>query len=175
MAVQPLFISTVDNLRARLRLSSAQGNEDLPEILDEAMQTARVGIYERLGASVVSSIAATTATENPVTQDQITRTKAEILEVSWVRMILLRRLPVLFMDAGAATREIWDTEGMTRDAKWSEIDREIGRLLSEIESLLGSLAGDSESGPTGRAVAFEPQVTKTPGFSIGRPLTGGLR
>lgn len=147
MSVTPLFISDMPTLKKRLRLSGAAQGDALA-IIDSATETARVLIFDSLGASRVNVLLGKPYTENAVTTDGIQRIKANNLELLIIRRDLLRRMPVLFMDSSGAKRESWNDEGFTRRAEQRELQAEITRLDQEIVDALTDLATDSVSSPS---------------------------
>lgn len=138
MAINSLFFQNVNALKATLRLSGTANSDGLA-IIDAAIQQTRVGFYDTLGALRISQLLALTLTENPTDIDGILRLKASLCESSWVRMLLLRKMPLLFIDGSSKTREIWNEEALTREAQ-KDIDSEIARLATEIQDFLTDLA-----------------------------------
>ena len=150
MAVEPVFIATLDDLKSRVRLSDAY-HEDALSIIDDAVTTARLRIYDHLGSVRVTEIVALTPTENPATDDELTRTKAEIVEVKLVRRECAKSLPVLFADSSKLSEELWNTDSFLRELgtpTFREQKPRIDKLLQVIESdivkLLNELVAGSE-------------------------------
>jgi hypothetical protein len=131
-------------LKAALRLSGTASTDSLA-ILDRAVEKARVGFYDALGASRVSTIVAMTYSENPTTTNGITRAKANQTEVSWVRMLLLQELPSMFVDGGGQVGQTWNEEGLTRDASAFDTETQITRLKNEIDGALQELSTSQDS------------------------------
>lgn len=139
----PLFNDSIGDLLAKLRLTGIK-NDGLV-IVKEVILQVRMGFYDQIGESRIAQILLSLPTDNPTSLDSITRLKAGIAEVLWCRMLLLRRLPSLFMDASDKTQEIWDQEGLTRQAGASELDKELDRIQDELNDMLSDLAGDAEA------------------------------
>ena len=169
MAVEPLFVADKDTLKSRLRLSGAAQTDALAQI-DQAIEDVRVGFYDDaqgLGVSRVTALLAISYEENATTAEALLRTRANNLEVSWVRLLLMRRLPTLFMDASGNSLDVWNEEPLTRKAGRSLRD-EIARLELEVAEGLAYLgAGDDDDVGDLGVVVFEPSTTPDrPGLSI---------
>ena len=131
MAVTPLFVSDLDLLKSRLRLSGAQEG-DATKVIEQAVLDARVEFYERLGAARVDAIVAFTPSDTPSTDDELTRTLAESTEVLMVRVETMRVLPQMFLDSAGSARKAWNEEGITRDAGRFDTRRYIKEMTSRI-------------------------------------------
>lgn len=141
MSATPLFVPDLATLLARLRLTGIATSGQA--VVDEAVQTVRVGIYRALGAAVVSTLLATTSTLSPITDAELERCTAERVEVAWTRMLLLRSMPVLFKESSSNIQQAWNEEGLARDASARMIADEIERLQADIDTWLGTLTDDS--------------------------------
>lgn len=158
MAVTPLFLANTATLLSKLRLTGVKG--DGAAIVDEVIQQVRLGFYDFLGTSRVAAIVAITASDTPATEDELTRFRANLAESMWTRLLLMRRLPMLFMDASDKTQEIWDQEGLTRYASRVELDAEVERLERELNDLLNDLTGEEEPDEsTINVMVIEPSCT----------------
>lgn len=167
MAIEPLFLASKDELKSRLRLSGAAQADALAQV-DHAIEDVRMHIYDEdrgLGAARVTEILTVSYVENATTSAAMVRTMARSLECAWVRLLLLRRMPMIFMDASAVTQEVWNEEPVTRFGP-SGVRQEIERLEQEIQDLLANLGGDEDDAGIG-VVVFEPEETPDrPGWSI---------
>lgn len=128
MTAKPLFIKDLDTLQARLRLSAVDDG-DAVAVINSVVEEVRIGFYTELGASRVAEIVALTEVAEPVTDDGITKLRAVNIELLWVRVTLMRRLPMLFVQGSGQTRKAWNEEGITRDA------RDTSNYRSEIKHL----------------------------------------
>jgi len=137
----PLFIASSALLQQKLRLSGVDG--DALAIFEDCLEAVRIGLYDALPNGRVDQIKATAYAEGGTTADQLMRARANRAEVTWMRLLLLRRLPLLFLDASDKTREEWNQEGLTREAG-KEADKEIARLEAELGDLLTDLLGDAQ-------------------------------
>ena len=149
MAVETLFAASTSSLKAALRLSGAAQADSLV-IIDQAIQEVRIGFYESLGQARVAEIRTATLVDNPSDSTQIARAKAAQTEIMWVRLLLLRRLPSLFVDGGGNASQVWNEEAMLRPYGKSDQEREIERLLAEVQNNVASLASGG--------VTEQPQV-----------------
>lgn len=168
--MSPLFVPSLDQLKAALRLTGTASHDALA-IIDRAVRLARIGFYDRLGTSRVSELLNTAYEESPTSEAGILRLKAAEAEVSWVRMILLREMPVLLMPAQPQVQEIWNQEGLTRSADHFSLEREIGRLQTEIENALADLSAGMAKAKdsTVSGGAMEPDTTPPRPFDSIRP------
>jgi len=169
MAVEPLFIADMTTLRARLRLSEAN-NQDAQDLIDQAVEDVRVLIFDEgqgLGVTRVTQILAIAYVENATTANDLTRTRANNLELMWVKLHLLRSMPTLFIDGSGVTLEAWNDEPLTRRSDRA-ISEEISRLQDAIDKALAALGlGDEDDQGDIDTIVIEPDVTPDrPGASI---------
>ena len=170
MAVAPLFVATMPILTARLRLNgiSASKTGALAQI-DQAVEDVRVNMYDDnqgLGLVTVNALLAIAYVENATTASDLSRTRANNLEVTWVRLLLMRRMPTLFMDASGETLDAWNEEPLTHNTGKTLRD-EIKRLEDEIAQGVAQLIGDDEDIGDMDVIVFEPAETPArPGASI---------
>lgn len=143
MAVAPLFVADMTTLRTRLRLDGAKAASALA-VIDQAVEDVRIGFYDRLGATRVAALVAIGYSENPTTANGVLRAKANSVEVKWVRVLLLRRLPVLFIDAQGLKQQVWNDESGFASGPERALRDEIEKLEAEIEEALLVLAGDED-------------------------------
>lgn len=171
MAVAPLFIPSVAELKASLRLTGAASGDALA-MLDSAIQKVRIEFYHELEEDRIADIVAITHTDNPTTDDGILRLVAEQTELAMVRRELYRVLPVLFMDAAGVKQEAWNEEGFTRRAGASELAAEMDRLEAEIVTGMERLGGEDEVVGSVQGGVLEPEGDQPrPGDSA---AAGGL-
>lgn len=163
MPVEPLFIANLSLLKAKLRLTGAT-QPDTARIIDSAMEAARIGFFDHLGVDRVSELLAIAYSENALTEAALERTKANNLEVSWVRLHLLRVLPSLLMDASGVSQQMWNQENAF--ARTSDTAKEIERLEAEIAQGLDELASDEDEGGTTQVATLGPTSTWIPGQSV---------
>lgn len=115
MAVAPLFNASMDSLLKRVRMSSAD-DEDTLALIDQTVSEVRLGFFRRIGTARALTVASYTLADNPTTDNEILRVGAANTEALWVTMLLIQRLPNLFMDNRASTRDAWNDEQLTRDS-----------------------------------------------------------
>lgn len=160
MPVAPLFVVDMATLRARLRLSGAAQSDALAQI-DEAVEWVRVALYNEetgLGLTRVNELLAVAYVENATTSADLVRTQANNLEQVYVRLRLLKVLPMLFMDASGSTHDTWNEEPLTRKGQRS-LEKEIASLEDEVLEAIADLTGDDDSLGILSAVVFEPAET----------------
>lgn len=129
-----LFAQSDDWIKARLRLSSVPTNSvDTQAIVADSILNARLEIHRRVGRAVVNRILATAEVANPSSDDEVRRSVASRLELNLVTVDLYRRLPNSFMDASGDLNRRWNEEAPFRERPRSDREREIQRLLDQIE------------------------------------------
>lgn len=167
MAVAPLFVSNMTALKSALKLSGST-QTDTATIIDRAVQEVRLGFFDHLGSTRVTEIGTYSSTDNPSSTEEIARVKAETAEILWVKSKLLRDLPSLFMDSSGNTDQVWNEEGLTREANDREIKDKIASLEEQVFNLLGSLAGSENVGTATKASTLNSSTTPIrPGQSLG--------
>lgn len=168
MAVLPLFVATMDDLKSALRLTGAK-QPDALAMINSAVQKSRSYIINQLGATRLGELVAIPYNENTLTEDGALRLRANALEIALVKLELLRSLPVIFMDSAGAKREVWNEEGLARKEEAARKD-EIARLQAEIGEILSELATpvtDPVAAGGIRAETFGPETTPpAPGDSV---------
>lgn len=167
MAVEPLFVANMDTLKAALRLTDASQADAVAQI-DQAVEDVRVRLYDErgLGAALVATLLAIPYTENATTVSALRRTRANNLEIKWVRLLLLKRMPVLFQDASGQSLDAWNEEPLTRLPAWA-LENMCRALEEEIQDELALLADVEDAGGSMDVVVFEPSETPArPGASI---------
>lgn len=170
----PVFIADTSTLKAALRLKDA-ASDQANVLIAGAMNKARVVIYDNLGSALTSAIIALVSNENPTTDDQLKRAKAENLEINLVRMFLLRTMPVLFQDSAAGAGESWQESPFARQSDARSTDREITRLDGEIKEAIEDLTAGAPDNSVISVENIGPDETNTrPGagvFGLGRNLS----
>jgi hypothetical protein len=146
MAPNPVFVSELAALKAQLRLSGVSEGSDAHAMLEAAILQVRSGFYSRLGSARVAELVAITPVPAPTTDNQILRAIGALCEVLWIRMILLDKLPVLFMDNAGGDQEFINQEGTFRSITPERLDRERLRMETQIEEWLALLAGEVSVG-----------------------------
>ncbi len=158
MTATPLFLKDLDTLQSRLRLSAVDDG-DAVAVIDSTVEEVRVGFYSALGAARVAEIVALPEIAEPTTDDGITKLRAVNIELLWVRVTLMRRLPMLFVQGSGQTRKAWNEEGITRDARdTSNYRREIKHLEKLVADGLAWLGGEE----TGEIVTSVVELDERP-------------
>jgi len=145
-------------IRSRLRLTSVpDSSEDTLAIVDEAISSARLSFYRRLGRPAVQRLLDIAEVASPDSDDEVLRSLASLTEVKLVRVVLLRELPNAFMDASGDLNRRWNEEAPFRERPRSDREREIARLLEEIEQAMQELErdGDESPGDTRSVLTFD--------------------
>lgn len=164
-----LFATSDAWIKARLRLSAVpDSSTDTLAIIDEAILKARLEFYRRLGRTQVGNLLDTAEVAEPTTDDEVRRSMASLTEVKLVRVYLLRELPNAFMDASGDLNRRWNEEAPFRERPRSDREREILRLLDEIEQDMQILAESGDESPGNELTIFG--FDGTPDFTP--PLPG---
>lgn len=168
----PVFESSFDAIKAKLRLSRIDEESDGYAVLLDAHRAVRAGFYRVLGFTAVASIQATVLTDNPSSNDEILRLVGASTEVDWMRYELALRMPVLFQDAGAEeSPQVWNEEGAFRSPSQIGLTKLRAELWDKIQGNLDLLSGSTSLGNEGSgvsAVVFGPADTPpTPGATAG--------
>lgn len=168
MAVQPLFVASIEALKLRLRV----GEVDKPGFnaqLEQAVEDVRLGFYDELkglGASRVATLLAISYVENSTDATELLRTRANNLETLWVRLLLMKRQPTVFLDASGVTLEMWNDEPLVRKGERS-LAAEIAAVESEVVEGLAYLRNGDEDDVGASVIVFQPSTTPDlPGASI---------
>ena len=141
MAVATLFVADIATMKQGLRLSGLPANGDAEAILFNAIQEVNTNFRRRLGNTRVVEILAFTDVDNPLTDEGTLRAIAELTEIKWVRMILLRYLPMMHLDGSGGAVQSYHEEAPFRHTGPFGREREIKTLKSEIEENLQLLEG----------------------------------
>jgi hypothetical protein len=158
-------------IKSRLRLTSVPvSSEDTLAIIDEAISVARLEFYRRLGRIRVDRLLAFSVVAEPSSDEEVLRSLASLTEVKLVRVALLRELPNAFMDASGDLQKRWNEEAPFRERPRSDREREILRLLDEIEQAMQMLARDEGETPGDERTVFVYDGTPDDPDSI--PLPG---
>lgn len=157
MTLTPLFMEDLAAIQSALRLTDLREGSDAISILEQGVRMARVRFYQRLGADTVQDILDTDNVEDPTTDDEMKRFVGNLCEVELVRLQLLDRMPVIFMDASGVARETYNNEGAFRS-----MDRETlldirQRIEAQIENWLALMAGEIELGDDEAVQAYTQQ------------------
>lgn len=154
-------------LKAALRLSGAATAGALA-VIDQAVKDVRIGFYDNLGATRVAQIVAFTDSDDPDNDNEITRAKANSVEIKWTRVLLLRRLPSLFIDASGARQTEWNDEAPFVAGPERLLNQEIEKLEAEINAALEELKGeaDAEDPAVNVSVIGPDETPDLPGASI---------
>lgn len=142
----PLFVTDLATLKSRLRLSGLSTDGDGASILDAAIQEVRVGFIREIGIDSVNRVVAYNQTETPTTNEEAIRLLAEILEVKWSRLILMRTMTTMTLDGAGGALNDYHHEAPFRETSPYDREVEISRLQKEIHDGL-DLLSQAESIP----------------------------
>jgi hypothetical protein len=142
MATNPVFNVDLAAVKGQLRLSGVVEGSDAHAMLEAAVLQVRTGFYSRLGNSRMTFLIGLVPVQSPTSDDEILRRIADLCETLWIRMILLDKLPAVFMDNSGGDLEFINQEGTFRSITPERLDRERERMALQIEEWLALLAGD---------------------------------
>lgn len=146
MAISPIFVADLPTLKSRLRLSGVGASADAEKMIEGAVLTVRSNLQRALGTARLGVLASYAHSDAPANDNEYLRLLAEETEVKWVRMELMRALPMLFMDGSGNSQQVWNDEAPFRQAGSFSIGKEIDRLQAEILQNLDALRGDMPPG-----------------------------
>lgn len=163
----PLFVQDTPTLKAALRLTGVPSSStDTLAIIDESVMKARLSFYRRLGVTRVGQLAGITYNANPTTEDEVLRALANVVETKLVYVELLRKLPNQFMDASGTANRVWNEEAPFRERGATSAEKEVQRLLDEIEEDMQMLEGSED-------LADETSIKTFDGTPLCRPPRPG--
>lgn len=172
MTIAPVFIADVDVLKTRLRLSAITSN-DAKAILDEAVAASAMSIFDRLGSAMVTTILATNA--GTASQAARNRTKAELIEVAQVRLVLMDLLPFSWKEGTNSGLDEWNKEGFSRDMTRAQVETAKSSLTAQIEGWYNDLlAGEEETDDDVKISSIGPLTVPARPFDSARtyPIGG---
>lgn len=172
IAVEPLFIDDLDDLKAELRLTGANERDDVESIIRRGVLDFRVGFAHRAGLSILTGLQAIPFTADPQTEDDYRRAGARLLEVKHVWRFLLQQLRSMFADASGSAFQQFNDEGVWRQLDSDDVRTLLMQCNAQIEELyqlvlgIEALGEDSEihvfDGTTDRQDLFFPGGTVFP-------------
>ncbi len=157
MSVTPLFLEDVAAVQTALRLTDLREGSDAVSILEQGIRAARVRFYQRLGPATVAAILETDFVEDPETTEELKRFIGNLCEVELVRLQLLDRMPVIFMDASGSAREAFNNEAAFRSMGPDLLVQIRARIEAQVENWLAFMAGEIELGAGELAQAYTQQ------------------
>jgi hypothetical protein len=170
--MNPLFIANIDELKANLRLSGASTlpGTDFDYLLDQAIRKARLVFRRRLGQKRIETVQGYSQDSSPIDPDtdhEYYREMAELAEIDMVKLELTYLLPMLFMDAGASNREVYNDEAAFRKAVQEDLKALRSQLKAVIDQNLRGLNTLDISGPNANNFfSIGPDEPTLPGQSI---------
>lgn len=146
MAVLPLFNATTADVQSELRLSGLKASSDGERIFLRGMTAARIGLYQRLGTTIVAEMLALSDVDNPTTLSQLRRKACTLAEVEWVRLEVLQTMPVIVADASGDAQQLFNDEGVWRGIDPDEMEALLARIRDGLEELLELISNEDELG-----------------------------
>ena len=144
--------------------------KDGEAIFFAAIIEARTGFLRRLGIDRVAEIVAYSSTETPTTNNEAVRLIAEVAEIKWVRMVLMRTTTTVTLDGAGGSYSDYHHEAPFRETGPFERNIELKKLQEEINEAIDVLSEDEiiPNEVTGARLALiEPDTTPPlPGSSI---------
>lgn len=152
--MEPLFNDDLAAVLTALRLTALREDSDAVSIVEQAVRAARVRFYQALGPTTVQTIVETDYTDAPTTAADMKRFVGRLCEVELVRLQLMDRMPMIFMDASGSAREAFNTEGAFRSMDPQILAEARLRIEAQIDNWLAVMAGDVELGDGEQVQAF---------------------
>lgn len=159
MSATPLFVEDLAAVLSALRLTDLREGSDAVVIVEQALRAARVRFYQRLGPTTVQAIVETDYVEDPTTGAEMKRYVGNLCEVELVRLQLLDRMPVIFMDASGSAREAFNNEGAFRSMDPAALAQIRQRIEAQVENWFAVMAGEIELGDDEQVQAYTQQAT----------------
>ena len=146
MAVLPLFNASTADVQGGLRLTGIKSSSDGERIFLRGMTAARIGLYQRLGTSIVTEMLALGDVDNPTTLNELRRKACTLAEVEWVRLEVLQTMPVIVADASGDKDQLYNDEGVWRGIDIDELETLLTRIRTGIEELLELILTEDDLG-----------------------------
>jgi hypothetical protein len=173
MAVDPLFVPSMADLKRRLALSGSTQTDTQAEINTAAIEV-NVRLHARLGEALVAQIQAIPdlidalnpsadppVLIEPTDADGRLRAMAEQAEVLWVKWILIQELPTLFMDSSFNVDQQWNEEGLTRRTNPTNVQDMADRVWKRLQDILGFITSSNFTGMVDARI-IEPDASPAP-------------
>ena len=141
MAVTPLYNADLTTLLQIVRIEPADDPNTLAAVY-RAVSDVRLGLYSRLTKTRALEIAGYPLVDNPTTDEEVLRSQGASAEALWLTILLVQRLPTLFMDNNAIN-DVFNDEPLTRDANGKMFDL-IKAWKAQLDDLLGDLVAPDE-------------------------------
>lgn len=141
--VKPLFCPSREYLVKGLRLRDLPVEVNAQDLIDEAISAVRVGFFRRMGREAIEAAQATAFTKLPATDADYRRLLAQVTETKWVRLELMRSMPMMFVDGNAADQS-WQQEAAFRSATSLQVASEMKQLRAEIDEALDIISGAAQ-------------------------------
>lgn len=142
--VEPLFCPSREYLVKGLRLRDLPTDVNAQDLINESILAVRASFYRRIGLEGITAVQAIAFTKHPATASDYRRLLAQTTETKWVRLELMRIMPMQFVD-GSAADQSWQHEAAFRSATGAQVAAEIKQLRAEIDAALDIIAGNAEA------------------------------
>jgi hypothetical protein len=173
--MDPLFVETLADLQAKMRLSNIPDEDaagmpvDVASLIEVAVMKARVKLRRALGQSRIDTLLSYVqgSPVDPDTTHEYLRMTAELCEVDMVKLELTYILPTMFRDASSDAINVTQEEGAFRRADLDELQDQRHRLETDIKTYLDALSGDQDFDDTSvnRAQSIGPKNGRRVGQS----------
>lgn len=159
MATEPLFVASMEVLLSLLKLNQVEGEGSTLQIIEETLRDVTVSFYRKLGHDRVVALKAITIVDPPTTDNEYLAILARITERKWVKLKLLRELPILFANPGNQFSE-YNEEAPYVESSEGQLNSLIKALSQEIEENLELLSTEetATNETTIKASAIGPTV-----------------
>jgi len=168
---EPVF-STLLHTQERQRLDGLAQGHTVLEQLDLVIDDARAEFWTRLGLTRLDEVAAMTAAEPPVTEDNYMHLLASTTEQKMIRKGLLSWVSIIAKEGGGGRiHQEWNDVSAFRDKSVESMQGEQDILAEQINQAFDILSGNSDAGSAPRVKAsaigsqLDDQYRKV-GFSL---------
>ena len=139
--IDPLFVPDLETIMSQLRLSGLRECSDPQALLGVGLLHVRSELFKCLGADRITDIQAIVRSENPTTDDELLRARAELLEREMLWCYLVQTQPVLLQDGAGSIPQMWNQEGTFRGTSVRERERLLSECQLRVRNLVACILG----------------------------------
>ena len=155
IAVEPLYVDDMDDIKAELRLTGADESHDVESIIRRGVLDFRVAFAQRAGIPLLNALAALTFNPDPQTEDDYRRAGARLLEIKHVWRFLVQQLRSMFADSSGGAFQAFNDEGVWRQLDASDFRVLLQRCNAQIEELYQLVLGTENLGDDSEIHVFD--------------------
>lgn len=165
MTAEPIFYPNLDALKKVLRTSGIPTTSDAHSILEMAVNSAHLKLYDKLGSTTMAALIAVSDVVPPTSEDERKRLRVKLAEADLVLAELICRLPYSSLDGSAGMDEWFDKEAPFRLMDSEDLESLREKLLRNVEESL-ALLGSEDSAHSVNCAVLGPDYCFRPDGSI---------